>query len=359
MLLNVYSFNNNYFIDFIIFIIVIIIAILNYKLIENPFRKKIKFNLTLKGFAIAYSLLLIFSFTIFYSNGFENRTKFKLPDNLNNSFFYSEKGKKCFDIDQAHTKEDFCLMGDKEKKAKYFILGDSHVIPFFNHFDNYFYKKKISGYFSGYSGCPPILGIYAMRTDQNIRNCYKLNLKIKDFIKSKNIKNLILISRWTYYTDGGYQGNLFSHISTNPALSPSKFNSRNAFEHGLKKTLDEYSNLGVKVIILNQVPQQKINPKFYYYLINSKTVKKINQINDLSLKRIDHERYQSYTKNLFNINLKKYNNFYFLDLTNKFCKASCIFGTLNNSYYLDDNHLSEGGVKFIEKTITNFFDQKF
>ncbi len=356
---NLYIFQSNYFLDLIIFFSVITVSILNYKLIETPFRKKINFNLTLKGFAFAYSLLLIFSFTVFSTNGFENRMKFKLSDDLNNSFFYSGKGKKCFDINQVHITEDFCLVGDREKKTNFFILGDSHVLPFYTFFDSYFNKNQLSGYFTGYSGCPPILGVYAMRTDQNIRNCHKLNLKVKEFIKSKNIKNLVLISRWTYYTDGGYLGNLFSHITNDPTASPSKLNSREAFKSGLKKTLNEYSDLGVNVIILNQVPQQKINPKFYYYLINSKSEKSTNRINDLSLKRKEHESYQYYIKNLFDMNAEKYSNFYFLDFTDRFCKENCLFGGINSSYYLDDNHLSESGVKFLEKNLINFFNQIF
>ena len=57
----------------------------------------------------------------------------------------------------------------------------------------YFYKNNLSGYFSGYSGCIPFLGVHALRPDQKIRNCYKLNLKVKEIIKNKIIRNQQLI----------------------------------------------------------------------------------------------------------------------------------------------------------------------
>jgi|TARA_B100000929_G_scaffold166615_1_gene131911 peptidoglycan/LPS O-acetylase OafA/YrhL len=353
---NLYSFNNSYLLDFIIFFLVIIIAVLNYKFIETPFRKKINFKVTLKGFLVAYSLLLIFSSASFLTNGFENRAKFKLSDDLNNSFYSSKDGKKCFDINKVHITEEFCLIGSQEKTS-FFVLGDSHVRPFYFFFENYFYKNNLSGYFSGYSGCIPFLGVHALRSDQKTRNCYKLNLKVKEFIKNKNIKYLVLISRWTYYTDGGYQGNLFSHIGKYQKTSPSKFNSREAFITGLEKTLDQYFDLDVDVVVLNQVPQQKINPKFYYYLINSKEKKTLKQIDDLLLKRNEHNKYQYYVKNSFDKIKNKYSNFHFLDFTDKYCKKNCVFGNLNKSYYIDDNHLSEDGVKFIEDTLINFFNK--
>lgn len=353
---NLYHFNDSYVLDFIIFFLVIIISILNYKFIETPFRKKINFKTTLKGFFVAYSLLLIFSSVSFFTNGFENRAKFKLSDDLNNSFNYSKVGQKCFDINKVHITEEFCFIGSQEK-ASFFVLGDSHVIPFYSFFENYFYNNNSSGYFSGYSGCIPLLGVHSIRADQKVRNCYELNLKVKEFIKNKNIKNLVLISRWTYYTDGGYQGNLFSHIGKYQETSPNKFNSRDAFVVGLKKTLDEYSNLGVNVIVLNQVPQQKINPKFFYYLINSKEEKTLKQIDDLSLKRDEHNKYQYYVKNSFDKINNNYSNFHFLDFTDKYCEKNCVFGNLNKSYYSDDNHPSEDGVKFIEGVLINFLNK--
>ena len=134
----------------------------------------------------------------------------------------------------------------------FFVLGDSHVRPFYPFFENYFYKNNLSGYFSGYSGCIPFLGVHALRPYQETRSCYELNLKVKEFIKNENIKYLVLISRWTYYTDGGYQGNLFSHIGKYQKTSPSKFNSREAFIIGLEKTLDQYFDLDVNVIVQNK-----------------------------------------------------------------------------------------------------------
>ncbi len=353
---NLYSFSNSYVLDFIIFFLVIIIAALNYKFIETPFRKNINFKVTLKGIFVAYSLLLIYSSTSFFTNGFENRAKFKLSDDLNNSFYSSKDGKKCFDINKVHITEKFCLIGNQEKTS-FFVLGDSHVRSFYTFFENYFYKNNLSGYFSGYSGCVPFLGVHALRPDQNVRNCHKLNLKVKEFIKNKNIKYLVLISKWTYYTDGGYLGNNFSHIGKHQETSANKFNSREAFTVGLEKTLDEYFDLDVNVIVLNQVPQQKINPKFYYYLINSKEEKTLKHIDNLSLKLDEHNKYQYYVKNSFDKIKNKYSNFYFLDFTDKYCEKNCVFGNQNKSYYLDDNHPSEEGVKFTEDILINFFNK--
>ena len=40
-------------------------------------------------------------------------------------------------------------------------------------------KNNKLGLFLGYSGCPPILNVYPVRSDQRERNCNKLNKLIK------------------------------------------------------------------------------------------------------------------------------------------------------------------------------------
>ena len=119
----------------------------------------------------------------------------------------------------------------------------------------------------------------------------------------------------------------------------------------------DYNYLGVNVIVINQVPQQEINPRFYYYLINSNKNKFLNKIENLSVSVEEHKKYQRYINNLFNIFKGDYANFHLIDLTDIFCKKNCIFGNVKKSYYLDENHLSEDGVKFLEKKITNSFDK--
>ena len=83
----------------------------------------------------------------------------------------------------------------------------------------------------------------------------------------------------------------------------------------------------------------------------------MKQIDDLSLKRDEHNKYQYYVKNSFDKINNNYSNFHFLDFTDKYCEKNCVFGNLNKSYYSDDNHPSEDGVKFIEGVLINFLNK--
>ena len=114
-----------------------------------------------------------------------------------------------------------------------------------------------SAYFIATHACIPFLKIHSFHNDQSSRNCNKLNKRVFNFIKQKNIKNIILVARWTYYTDGGYDGNDFSYIALKSKSEKNKDISRNAFKVGLRETVNAYKNLGVNITVISQVPQQK------------------------------------------------------------------------------------------------------
>ena len=46
------------------------------------------------------------------------------------------------------------------------------------------------GIFVGYSGCPPLLGIYSLRPNRHLKDCKKLNEKIFKYASSNKIKKI-------------------------------------------------------------------------------------------------------------------------------------------------------------------------
>ena len=93
-----------------------------------------------------------------------------------------------------------------------------------------------------------------MRKDQKIRNCFKLNQSISKLVERENIKNIILISRWSYYTGSDSFERKLNLITLKPKTSSNKEKSRYAFEKGLKQTLNFYKKINTKVFLFEEVP---------------------------------------------------------------------------------------------------------
>ena len=345
-----YNLGDNLFFDFSIFIIIFIFSFLNFKYVETPFRKKFSFKKILSLIAILYVFLLIFSCLSIYTKGFDFRKNFLLTPELKQSFERSDFEKKCLKL---QGQENVCKLG-KGNKIDFIVLGDSHFRSYYDFFNDYSLKNNLTGYILGYSGCTPFLKIHSLRTDQKKLNCNKINKVVSQYIKEKNIKNIILISRWTYYTDGGYNGKDFSYIGLRPQDKKNKEISRNAFKEGLNRTIEYYSNLKVNVLIFNQPPEQNLNPRFIYGRTISSGKESNKILKKLSISIEEHLNLQKFVYEQFDKIQFKFNNVYFLDFTSDLCKQKCSVGKSNRSYYYDINHLSKSGVNFLKYRIEKF-----
>tara|TARA_B110000438_G_scaffold295241_1_gene337934 strand:+ start:90 stop:2153 length:2064 start_codon:yes stop_codon:yes gene_type:complete len=340
--------------------IVFFLSFLSWRFIEKPFRKS---NFSTKKFILfvsfSYFILISTCWIIYSNNGLENRQKFNLPKNITESFVVSKEASKCFGINYIHkieNKEKICKIGIKNKnKIDFVILGDSHINSFYSLFNKSAKENNKLGLFLGYPGCPPILNVYPLRADQKEKDCYELNQSVFKIINEKNIKNLVLISRWTYYTDGNYNGNDLSFLNLKPSRSSNKTLSRQAFEKGIKDTLKSYSEIGTNIFIIEQAPHQTSDPKKVYYRSFDKNTKKFNEnLMKYSLDLNKHNNLQHFVKSLFKKYENKYKNLTLINLDNVFCNSlskKCLVGNEQYSFYVNDNHLSTNGANLSTKKI--------
>jgi len=361
------NINFNSFLYILIILLVLFISFINWKYVETPFRQK-KFPVKKLFIFILFSYLfiMIICLFIYFTDGLKERTKFKLPKNITQSFQESKSGKQCFDIDYIHLEKNrssICKIGNISKKEIDFIIfGDSHIVSFYNLFDRLSKKHNKTGLFIGYSGCPPILDIYTLRSDQREKDCNQLNKNVFKIIKDENIKNLILISKWTYYTDGNHFGKNLNFISLKQRRSSNKILSRKAFEIGINKTLSQYKELGTNVFIFNQVPQQITKPEIAYYRSYDKNNNKFEKnLSFYSLNLDKHYKLQSFIKKIFNYVINEFKNVTLVNFDNVFCnkiKKKCLLGNKEFSFYSDESHLNTHGTELtkeiIEKHIVNF-----
>ena len=348
-----------------IILLILFLSFLNWKFVEKPFRKSgASVKKLLIFISTAYLLLISISIFFYTSNGLDQRNKFIVSESVSSSFIHDEMGKKCLDINYIHEKknnEKICKIGNlKNNKIDFIVFGDSHIVNYYKLLNDLAKKNNKLGLFLGYSGCPPILNVYPVRSDQRERNCYELNKLVLDITNKKEVKNLILISKWAYYTDGNNFGKNINFLNLEPTQVYDKQLSKRAFKKGLADTLKVYEKNKKNIFLIEQAPMQVESAKKIYFRSLDEDIKKYNDnLISYSLDLSNHNVLQNYVKKIFTEYDTKYNSLNLINIDDIFCNKNlkkCLIGNQKNSFYIDDNHLSVDGVELIYNKISKIFN---
>lgn len=328
----------------------IALAYITWKYVETPCRTKnlIGTKIIYVSFCLCTAFFVAFGLAGHQNDGFRKRVD--VPDTVYTSLERSERQSECFGSAIANRSKDwYCTIGLPMQSVDYMVFGDSHALSILPAIDEALINVSKGGYFVGVSGCLPFLGVYALRTQPMEDGCHNLNSKVYDFVARSNISKIFLVARWTYYTDGGYNGDDFSYIALEKNASRTKDVSRQAFKAGLHKTLEEYKKIGVDIVIVSQIPQQKQTPIRLY----SESVHLGKKLEDISIKVSEHQALQTYVNNVF-----KESDVEVIDFTSVLCGSeSCVVGTPEESFYYDDDHLSLKGSKKLVSAIVDYLEQ--
>jgi len=318
----------------------LLLAFLSWRFVERPFRdrKAIGRSRLFTGAGVATGVLFLGGSAAFVTGGFPSR--FVVPAGLDSSFARSSRVDECREP-VYNDAEAFCTVNGSAIPQSFAVYGDSHALALLPAFESAANQLKINGVFAFMPGCPPFLGVYGLRNDSKRFECYDFNNRVAGYVSSMNVEVVYLVGRWTYYTDGGYDGKEWSYIGLSPRDGKDAATSRNAFEQGLARTVDFYVQRGIQVYLINQVPQQLHDPKAVYYRAY-KGMRPYETVRRLSVSKEDHQRLQQYVHSLFS----RYNNpaLRVLSLDAAFCDdVTCAIGSAEKSYYFDDDHLSVAG----------------
>ncbi|MDN3685966.1 SGNH hydrolase domain-containing protein [Vibrio sinaloensis] len=103
-----------------------------------------------------------------------------------------------------HESDDVVCQLTKGESA-ILAIGDSHSYSSLPAVESIAKSNNLELYYTGFSGCPPIIGVSPIRGDQHLKNCKSLNQRALDFALDKQVKTVFfLAARWTYYTEGTY-----------------------------------------------------------------------------------------------------------------------------------------------------------
>ncbi|MEE9222877.1 MAG: acyltransferase family protein [Nitrosomonadaceae bacterium] len=343
-------------------LLAIFLAYLSWKYVEKPFRDKNKFSQKqIFIFSLIGSLFFIgLGITGNINKGFGQR--FTVPQSIADALAAKNQNPSIMNCFKNFNKDspeiDTCFLGDpKGKNSEIAVFGDSHAIALLPAFDDIGKKVGKSIAHIGLGGCPSLLDVWVLKGNFETGVCKKLAQRQLAYVKDHEIKKVFLVSRWTTYTDGNYEGKKLFHLALNRDDSLDKSTSRKAFEQGLNKTIKAYKDLGAEVYIVAQVPQQLRSTKEFYYSMydsNFADVQKSEFIRKYSVPTFKHAALQSYTRRLFDAHVSR-GEIKLINLDSIFCdNARCIFGTVKQPYYVDADHLSIFGSNLTIPKIIEF-----
>jgi len=327
----------------------IFLAFLSWRYVEKPFRDKAKFSQkSIFIYSLIGSLFFIgLGITGNVNKGFDQR--FSIPPSISDEFTLKNKTmENCFkNYKKDGSTIDFCFLGDPEgKDSEIAVFGDSHAMKLVPAFDHIGKKTGKSVVHIGLGGCPSLLDVWVLKGNFKTGVCKNLAERQLAYVKDHKITKVFLVSRWTIYTDGNYEGKKMFHLGLDRDDALNQATSRKAFEQGLDRTIKAYKDLGAEVYVIAQVPQQLHNIKEIYYSIydsNFAAIQESEFIRKYSVPFFKHTSFQSYTRKIFD-EYDSRGEIKLINLDSVFCdNTRCSFGTLKQPYYIDPDHLSPFG----------------
>ena len=348
-----------------LFITIFPISYFSWKFVEKPFRDKNLINNKIL-FQSIFSTLLIIFISVYYFNSKNNDfdpTILKIINEKNN---YEKKYfDKCTTIPKKYIKpSNACVIGNKNNKnIEFAIIGDSHAAALADSFNNYFLKKNISSYLFTINGCPTSFNLYNYY-DKRFK-CKKYYNELKKFIdKNKNIKNIILHSRWGFYllgerfdnTEGGKEvgkNSLFIRNEKDLLLDQVK---KEQIVNDEIKYFISYLSKSRKVYLISSIPEVGFEvPETLARSIKFNKSKKLKNFTT------SYDAYVSRQKSINNTfkTLENDNKIKLFDSSKIFCnidKRRCNYALKDKPLYFDDDHLNRAGSEILIKDFLDYVD---
>jgi hypothetical protein len=158
----------------------------------------------------------------------------------------------------------------------------------------------------------------------------------------------MLIGRWTYYSTGDASGD-FRFVGSQFEVPKDRQASSQAFFDHFGSTLRYFAANKVPVIVLHQVPTQRIEPQKAYFMTTLSAGDPDQIIANSSVSAQEYRQaYGPVRRQIEAIVGSMGNQVATVDVADIYCNAHvCPIGSAKRSFYFDDNHLSDYGASLI------------
>jgi peptidoglycan/LPS O-acetylase OafA/YrhL len=319
------------------------LAWMTYRYLERPIRRHPTRRVAV-ALVMAMALVAVAGYLTYANDGLPDRPVARRTQPYIDSIHYTPRLAECFDIAGAGSAAArwFCDLHAAGAPARAMLFGDSHALALLPAFEAAAAEQDRNILMTGYSGCPPLLGVSTVRGGLD---CRALSERVFRFVVERGITDLFLSGLWTYYTDGDYAGENFSLITTGDT-PPTLEGSRAAFERAVQQTVARYAATNVRLHFIQKAPTQRRLATDLVREIASRGDSGAAAIDRVSVTRADHRRLTAFVSSAFERAGITPNGpkAYLLDLESTFCGAAvCPFAAPGTSFYIDHGHLSVAG----------------
>lgn len=218
----------------------LILAYLSWRFVEQPVRKQVLFKSTksLIGASLCVpAMLMIGAFSIYQTEGFPER----LPKQAHLYLSASENDVKnpyiVFTNPKNVKSRKIHVFGDRKSQHEILVWGDSHAMAMMSGIDHACREAGIKCTQITMPGNPPLFNTISPYEPLG-KKAIPLNNAVRSFIREENIREVVMVAWWTFYSKA----------------DPEKF------EKDLIKTIDQIQQAGASVTIIEDVAQLGFNP---------------------------------------------------------------------------------------------------
>jgi len=328
--------------------IIILLSTLIWLFIETPIRRESHgFSWDRSKYILAATLtaLLICGAVTIHTSGFIARlsTNAQRMVTANDRNFQPDRTctpiKNNFNLKRA----TICSLNKESSSIDYILWGDSHAGMYSSLLGKRLEDKKINGILISLPDCHPLFNIITSK-EKNRTECSHLQNVVTEIIKTKNIKFVILASRWANMASDlrapgdGNKPKILYDASSSAIIS---------FESALSSTVSIFEKLGVKVIVLGPTPEMKFH-------VPDMMIRSANLNISLPVAtRYDFDTRQRLVLRALE-NIEKTDRIRVIYPHKLMCNLNeCIYHIGNVPLYSDDDHLNKYGVNNIVNYITS------
>jgi peptidoglycan/LPS O-acetylase OafA/YrhL len=185
----------------------LILAVLSWKFVETPFRKRSILSSRVQVFSFAIissAILLLAGLAIYRSEGLPSRLDAEVLRYSNGSvadFKFVEKMSYQVGLKEIQAGDLVELgSGDKRKPVEVLLWGDSHAAALVPIVNSLCRKYSIRGVAAMYAATAPLVG-YESESSALKEDCIVYSDSVIEFIRSNHIGNVLLAAKWGGYVD--------------------------------------------------------------------------------------------------------------------------------------------------------------
>ena len=349
----------NWQIRFLSIAIAFVLALLTYYFIERPIR--FGRNPKAKTYTLITLMLITASlgFTTYISDGFKSRFSNQLIEEQISDLAFNIPTSMDWYCSDASNEGPRCLSSGPDPSTV--VIGDSHALTIYAGLVERFKDKgQTIGLYGGSDGCPPLLNVVIQDLGGDTRNCLQKGTQaILRVIKDPAIKDVILTSRGPMYTTSKGFGEVESSQFGTWVLhfddeDRQLRNNEEVFLRGLSNTLDALLAADKKVTFLHDVPELGFDIRscftFRPLVITHKA------IDPCAVRKSDFLARTKMHRAGVDLILSERPEIKVIDLAQALCDDEWCFGSKDGIlFYIDDDHLSLRGAKYVVKKLWNEF----